>query len=245
MPVCNDASCRGLPWLGPTPVYRSRRTLLPSADLVSVPGARLNSPRLEKRSQALQACNLTRNIQADGAPMVHRTPGASAFRGLFFASIGHRSHASENAPEKLLTAYLRQRFRLSASAVASSSVNQAIQRRLCTYWGLSRGRSMKIRERSQSGVGFIHSQGLRTWRVHTSQWNSAPLRKRNRRHRDSLAATGAAATTPTHSGWYTLPFFHRPHNVAAKDRATLRRASFADRPAAIHLRYRSANGFSP
>ena len=26
--------------------------------------------RLEKRSQALQACNLTRNIQADGAPML-------------------------------------------------------------------------------------------------------------------------------------------------------------------------------
>src|SRR6516164_8723665 len=39
--------------------------------------ARLYSPRLEKRSQALQACNLTRNIQADGTPMVRPTSGES------------------------------------------------------------------------------------------------------------------------------------------------------------------------
>lgn len=50
-----------------------------SAD--SVHAALLACPRglrlvyLEKRSQALQGCNLTRNIQVDGAPMVHPPGG--------------------------------------------------------------------------------------------------------------------------------------------------------------------------
>src|SRR6516225_2721298 len=42
-------------------------------------------------------CNLTRNIQADGVPMVHRAPGESILQGSF-STIGHRSYASENAP---------------------------------------------------------------------------------------------------------------------------------------------------
>src|SRR5688572_2725689 len=46
------------------------------------PSAGLDFARLEKRSQALQACNLTRNIQVDGAPMVQASEG-SAFRGFF------------------------------------------------------------------------------------------------------------------------------------------------------------------
>ena len=63
--------------------------------------------------------------------------------------------------------------------------------------------------------------------------------------RRDLAATLAAAGTPTHFGWYALPFFHRPHNVVANARATFRRASFDDRPFEIHLLYSSANGLSP
>jgi hypothetical protein len=176
--------------------------------------------------------------------MVHRTPEASAFRGSF-SSIGHLSHASQNASENHSRHLLRQRFRPSASAVASSSGNQAISCRPCTYRGLSQGRSMKIKERSQLGSGSFIALGLRTWRVHTSHGNSAPNAMATVPHRDTRAATGAAATTPTHSGWYTLPFFHRPHIVAARRRATLRRANCFDRPSAIHLRYMSANGLSP
>src|SRR5687768_10655315 len=63
-------------------------------------------------------------------------------------------------------------------------------------------------------------------------------------HVDTEVAASAAAATPTLSGWYAVPFFHRPHNVAAKLRATLRRASRALRPCSSHLRYWSAKGFS-
>ena len=59
--------------------------------LVPFPDARLYSPRLEKRSQALQACNLTRNIQADGAPMVHHPWGFTP-PGVFFCT--HRTPES-------------------------------------------------------------------------------------------------------------------------------------------------------
>jgi hypothetical protein len=62
---------------------------------------------------------------------------------------------------------------------------------------------------------------------------------------DTSAAPTAAAATPTHSGRYALPFFPRPPTVAAKLRATFRRASFDDRPCSSHLRYGSANGLSP
>src|ERR1700730_18779500 len=66
---------------------------------------------MEKRSQALQACNLTRNIQADGAPMVHRTPEASAFRVLFFF---HR------APESCLPKRFREPLKASPSPTVPS-----------------------------------------------------------------------------------------------------------------------------
>ena len=66
-------------------------------DLARFGPVRLWLLRLEKRSQALQACNLTRNIQADGAPMVHRTPVGFCLQGFFFAIIGHRSYAFKNA----------------------------------------------------------------------------------------------------------------------------------------------------
>src|SRR3990172_1583288 len=64
--------------------------------------------RLEKRSRALRPAtssaesgrNLTRDIQASGAPMVHPTPGrpdASGPSGVaVFPALGHRNHASKN-----------------------------------------------------------------------------------------------------------------------------------------------------
>ena len=68
----------------PTPtLHLPKRNRCHSARLGAVPWRWLYSCRLEKRSQALQACNLTRNIQADGAPMVHLAPGGDS-RGLFF-----------------------------------------------------------------------------------------------------------------------------------------------------------------
>ena len=55
----------------------------------------VNYKCLEKRSQALRGRNLTRDIQADGAPMVHLASGDQGYRGPFFRAIGHRSHASK------------------------------------------------------------------------------------------------------------------------------------------------------
>jgi len=55
---------------------------------------------LEKRSQALQGCNLTRNIQADGAPMVHRASWGLTPQEAIFFTIGHPSYASENPPSQ-------------------------------------------------------------------------------------------------------------------------------------------------
>jgi hypothetical protein len=43
----------------------------------------VSAMRLEKRSQALRGRNLTRNIQADGAPMVHQVPGNFGCQGPF------------------------------------------------------------------------------------------------------------------------------------------------------------------
>src|SRR6516165_2059062 len=89
-------------------------------------GTRLSSPRLEKRSQALQACNLTRNIQADGVPMVHRAPGASNLQGSFFVTIGHRSHALKTHRNSSPRRLLRATIRLSSATIAFSSVERAI-----------------------------------------------------------------------------------------------------------------------
>ena len=108
-----------------------------SARLGTVPPRWLYSWRLEKRSQALQACNLTRNIQADGAPMVHLAPGGK-LQGSFFH---HRT------PELCLgkrTGTVKQdvsfsvRFDLSSGAVAFSSVQAGDQGRPATYRGLSK-----------------------------------------------------------------------------------------------------------
>ena len=41
---------------------------------------------------------------------------------------------------------------------------------------------------------------------------------------DAVGGNPPASTSPTHSGWYTLPFLNMPHNVAARPRARLRRA---------------------
>jgi hypothetical protein len=83
LPWATDVSCRRVRWCGfcaPAPGQVNHFGVrVPCKD----PSARLNFRRLEKRSQALQACNLTRNIQADGAPMVHRTPEAR-LRGFCF-----------------------------------------------------------------------------------------------------------------------------------------------------------------
>jgi hypothetical protein len=48
------------------------------------PGFALDCVGLEKQSQALQRCNLARNIQADGAPMVHG-PRRAIFGDFFLA----------------------------------------------------------------------------------------------------------------------------------------------------------------
>src|SRR5262245_39848853 len=52
--------------------------------VVSPPSPGYNNQCLEKRSPALQACNRTRNIQADGVPMAHRAPGRTRSSGPFF-----------------------------------------------------------------------------------------------------------------------------------------------------------------
>ena len=67
----------------------------------------LGLPRLEKRSQALQGCNLTRNIQVDGAPRVH-LPGR--FRSARFFLSHHRT------PEPCLENPPSQRPRSSAGS---------------------------------------------------------------------------------------------------------------------------------
>ena len=41
--------------------------------------------RLEKRSRALRGRNLTRNIQADGAPTVYLVPDGSGRQGPFYS----------------------------------------------------------------------------------------------------------------------------------------------------------------
>src|SRR5262249_58440002 len=48
------------------------------------PSPGYNDQCLEKRSLALQACNRTRNIQADGVPRAHRAPGHRRSQGPFF-----------------------------------------------------------------------------------------------------------------------------------------------------------------
>jgi len=91
--------------------------------------------RLEKRSQALQACNLTRNIQADGAPMVHRTPGGVTSPGVFFH---HRTpelclrKRIGTVPKTSLSNTIRSQF----GAIAFSSFH-CDRCRPATYRGLS------------------------------------------------------------------------------------------------------------
>jgi len=57
-------------------------------------GTRVHSSCLEKRSQALQGCNLARDIQVEGAPMVHLAScGPCRGRPRFLIAIGHLSYA--------------------------------------------------------------------------------------------------------------------------------------------------------
>ena len=57
--------------------------------------------RPEKRRRALRGRNPTRDIRADGAPMVHQAPGGECRWGPFlFPPIGHRSYALENPAAK-------------------------------------------------------------------------------------------------------------------------------------------------
>ena len=144
-----------------------------SAGLVPYASVRLYSPRLEKRSQALQACNLTRNIQADGAPMVHHPWGIKP-PGVFFCH--HRTPESCLGKRTGIVAQdvsLQLRFGLSSAAIAFSSV-AGRSCRPCTYWGLSRGRSMKIKERSENRSRFIQSMG--TPRCGSMHCEGTPLR---------------------------------------------------------------------
>ena len=129
----------------------------PSASLVPSPGTRLYSLCLEKRSQALQACNLTRNIQADGAPMVHRTPGTS--QGSAFSTIGHRSYA--------LKTHRVARPGVSTTVPSPCGGGRLLfaQRAIVSPRHLSgtlTRRSMKRGERSKGGAGSFNKQGLRS-----------------------------------------------------------------------------------
>jgi hypothetical protein len=124
------------------------------------PSSGYNNRCLEKRSQALQACNLTRNIQADGAPMVHRTPEGAILRGFFFTP----SDTGAMPQKTHLVAGRGVSFcrgsRLGASTVVSSSVCQAIEVAHAPIgdspWAW---RSMKSIERSKIGSGFIQRTG--------------------------------------------------------------------------------------
>jgi hypothetical protein len=106
-----------------------------SARLGAVPLRWLYSCRLEKRSQALQACNLTRNIQADGAPMVHLAPGGK-LQGPFFSPSDTRVMPWKTHRHSSARRLLSRRFSLSFGAVAFSS-SAGDLRRPATYWGLS------------------------------------------------------------------------------------------------------------
>src|SRR5262249_22086429 len=131
-------------------MLRSRGNLA-SADPCSGAVRWLHFECLEKRSQALQACNLTRNIQADGAPMVHPALGDQYLQGSFCR---HRT------PEPCLKKRtyipgqtLGVRFDLGAGAVDISSSNGRSMSPMHLSGTLQR-RFMKIKERSEKvGAG--------------------------------------------------------------------------------------------
>jgi hypothetical protein len=85
LPKATGASLRRLVCCAFACLALTKGEPLQPARLGAVPPHRLYSARLEKRSQALQACNLTRNIQADGAPLVHLTPEGSDLQGSFLS----------------------------------------------------------------------------------------------------------------------------------------------------------------
>jgi hypothetical protein len=160
-------------------------------------------------------------------------PLGSNFPGGLFFTIGHRSYASENASGPFPRRLLPTRFGLSL--VRSLSLRFIAIDVAQPPIGDSPKRSMKIKERSKIRSGFIQREG--TPQCGSRRTSGTPLRtlKAIVPYRDTLVAGMAAAATPTHSGRYALPFFHRPHNVAAWTRATLRRASLDERPCSIHL----------
>jgi hypothetical protein len=175
--MCNAVSLPGV-WRG----WVARGHVIQVEPLVvrspcAGPGARRDSSRLEKRGQTLQACNLTRNIQADGAPRVHRTPEGSNLRGFFFATIGHRSHASENAPGSRPGVSFRHWFAswcqrgrmlvgLSGDPMSPMHLSGTLRQ---GRGGPCRGKSVAKPE-----AGSFNSRGLCTGQVHALRRNSAP-----------------------------------------------------------------------
>ena len=143
--------------LGPLPVVLRDAEPFVSARLVAVPTRGLYSRCLEKRSRALQACNLTRNIQADGVPMVHWVPGEGLLQGSFF-TIGHRSYASENAPDSRSRRHFPSTVRPRLRRGRMSSIDRAIHVAQPPI-GDSPRRSMKIRERSENTERVQSNQG--------------------------------------------------------------------------------------
>jgi hypothetical protein len=107
-----------------------------SARLGAVPSRRLYSPRLEKRSPALQRCHRTSNIQADGVPMAHRAPGVAIPQGSCFA-IGHRSYALKTHRHSHSRRSLPKHGSASASARSQALRWSGDPCRPATYRGLS------------------------------------------------------------------------------------------------------------
>jgi len=102
----------------------------------------LGSWRLEKRSPALQACNRTRNIQADGVPMVHRTLGGSTSRGLLLSPSGTGA-----MPPKRTGCWARRQapwLSLGSGAVTASSSRRRSQVAQAPIGNSPPGRFMKI-----------------------------------------------------------------------------------------------------
>lgn len=159
----------------------------------------LCSPCLEKRSQALQACNLTRNIQADGAPMVHPPWRRANLQGAFSPSdtgamppkthrhAGAKRHATVRSPCGC------GRFLFASAGAQRSPMHLS--------GTLLERRFMKMKERSKKRSGFIHAKRNSAQRVHATNRNSAPHAVRNRPHRDPWAAAGAVPARSTQSGW--------------------------------------------
>ena len=79
---------------------------------------------LEKRSQALQGCNLTRNIQVDGVPMAH-PPG-----GVFPAGLSFSHHRTPEPCLENPTSKQQATLSLTGSALATEATNNKAARQV-------------------------------------------------------------------------------------------------------------------